>query len=81
MKPIEWRLSETLTLDEAARLAGVSGVNPGRTYQRYESGRRAAPANVVQAIFRLSGGSVGPSDWHDARLQFLNLAAEDQEAA
>lgn len=80
MKPIDWRLSRTLTLEEAARLAGMAGVNPGRSYQRYESGRRAAPASVVESISRASGGAVGPSDWHEVRVDFLGLCSQERAA-
>lgn len=80
MKPIDWRLAQNLTLDEAARRAGVVGVNPGRTYQRYENGRRPAPASVVEGVHRASAGAVGPSDWHKVRLEFLGFPSEERAA-
>ncbi len=81
MKPTEWRKERGLSLDEAGRLAGIAGVNPGRTYQRYESGRRFPPVGVVEAILLASGGSVDPTDWHRVCVEFREIRRAANDSA
>lgn len=68
MKLSDWRKQHQKTLADIAGVVGISGANPGRSLQRYESGERIAPAIVVAAIEDATGGQVSAKDMHDVRL-------------
>ncbi|WP_196258592.1 helix-turn-helix domain-containing protein [Pelagibacterium limicola] len=79
MKLIDWRKERQLTLADMASMIGLSGSNPARDLQRFETGERRPPATVVQAIFDATNGEVTPQDMHDCRLGWerQNLAAAE----
>ncbi|WP_420908396.1 helix-turn-helix domain-containing protein [Aureimonas altamirensis] len=68
MSPKQWRKTLKLTQADAARLAGVSGSNPSRTWQRWETGSRRPPFQVVALVQKLSGGSVCAASWPSSGL-------------
>lgn len=65
--PRQWRLDRGLTLFAAARLVGVAGRNPARTWQRWETGELEPPLNVVSTISEKSEGLVTLDSWRDVR--------------
>jgi len=78
MKLSQWRKQHQKTLADVAGSVGISGANPGRSLQRYESGERVAPAIVIDAIEIATGGQVTAKDMHDVRLAWerANAAVE-----
>jgi transcriptional regulator with XRE-family HTH domain len=63
MRPIDWRKQAGLSQESAAKLVGVSGKNPARTWQRWEIGEREPPVSVIAKIETLSDGNVSARDW------------------
>lgn len=63
LSPAAWRKTRELTLEAAARLVGIRGKNPARTWQRWETGEREPPLRVVQAVAFMSEGAVTPASW------------------
>lgn len=54
MEPIrQWRREQSLSLEEAGALIGVSGVQ----WHRYEAGTRRIPAEKVHALSDVTGVS------------------------
>jgi predicted transcriptional regulator len=72
IKPDMWRTREALSLGVVARRIGITGRNPNRTLQRYETGESPAPVAVIDAYRDLSGGEVTAEDWLDVRRAWLN---------
>jgi hypothetical protein len=52
----DWRVAAGLSLARAARVAGVAGKNPARTWHRWETGEREPPVSVIAAVEELSNG-------------------------
>jgi len=69
--PQQWRNQAKLSLSTVARLLRIKGNNPGRTYQRWESGERKPSPDIIVAVETLSGGSVTASSWALVRSQYL----------
>ena len=69
MLPQEWRRSSGLSQAEVAKLLGLEGKNPSRTWQRYETGERQPRPNVIVAVQRISKGKVTARSWETVRLQ------------
>lgn len=69
--PKAWREDAGLTLAAVAAEAGIAGINPSRTFNRYESGERPCPAEVIAAVQRLSGGKIKAQHWQDVRVAYL----------
>lgn len=68
MKLTDWRKTHSKSLAETAAAIGISGANPARSLQRYESGERVMPA-ILQAQVELhTGGEVTSGDMFAARL-------------
>lgn len=63
MSPEEWRRECGLSQEALARLLGISGKNPARTWQRWEIGDREPPLTVVEKIEALSDGRVNTAAW------------------
>lgn len=80
MLPKHWREQTGISLAELARRLGVAGKNPARTYQRYETGERAAPAAIIQRFREISHDAVRAEDWHEARLAWLDRVAQSRPA-
>lgn len=70
MKLIDWRRHQQKTLAEAATLIGLSGSNPARDLQRFETGERRPSASVVEAIVAATQGAVTAQDMHECRLSW-----------
>lgn len=68
MRLKEWRLTQSLTLLQCARLFEC---NSARTYQRYEDGMHRTDAPLVERIAELTGGAVTAQDMHETRLEWL----------
>lgn len=71
MKLSRWITEQGLSVAEAARRAGIEGVNPQRTLARLASGERDASTEQVARIERLTGGAVTAQDMHETRLAWL----------
>lgn len=69
--PKAWRLSSGFSQGHVAKKAGLTGANPSRTYDRYESGECPCPAAVIEAVRKLSEGVVGAESWQRQRLDYL----------
>lgn len=69
--PKTWRQEAGLSLAQVAARADIAGVNPARTYDRYEKGEQACPAPVVEVVRTLSAGKVDAESWQTVRLAFL----------
>ncbi len=78
MQPKHWREQAKISLGEIARRLGVEGKNPARTYHRYETGERAAPAGIVERFREVSNGAVRAEDWHETRLGWLRQSGRLQ---
>lgn len=63
MKPAEWRRNAGLSQASVAKLVGIEGKNPSRTWQRYETGERQPRADVIAAVERVSKGKVTAKSW------------------
>jgi predicted transcriptional regulator len=61
--PREWREQEGLSLKAAAAMLGISGKNPGRTWQRYEAGDRKPPLALIADVEHHSKGTVTLASW------------------
>ncbi|MFC5421050.1 helix-turn-helix domain-containing protein [Bosea eneae] len=69
MLPQEWRRASGLSQAEVAKLLGLEGKNPSRTWQRYETGERQPRPNVIVAVERISKGKVTARSWEMVRTQ------------
>lgn len=69
--PKTWRNGAGLTLAKVAAECGITGRNPARTYNRYETGEKQAPAEVVAAVDRVSGGKVRAASFQAVRMAWL----------
>lgn len=67
MLPIEWRRSAGLSQAEVAKLVGLGGKNPSRTWQRYEVGERQPRPSMIVAVERISKGKVTARSWEMVR--------------
>ena len=74
ISPRNWRTETNLTMEGAARLVGVLGKNPARTWQRWEQGQLEPPLAIVQAVARVSEGAVSLESWRAVREQYLSAA-------
>lgn len=72
MSPAHWRKDRRLSQRDAAILAGVSGKNPARTWNRWELGERQPPIRVVARIEVESEGRVSARAWADLREAFMS---------
>ena len=70
MRPIDWRKQAGLSQESAAKLVGVMGKNPARTWQRWEIGEREPPVSVIAKIEALSDGAVAARDWLDVGREY-----------
>ncbi|TXM71468.1 helix-turn-helix transcriptional regulator [Methylobacterium sp. WL69] len=61
--PRAWRLSNGLSQSEIARRLGITGKNPARTWQRWETGKARPPINVVVAVEQMSAQQVDARSW------------------
>ena len=68
MKLSDWRKHNTKTLAETAALIGISGQNPARSLQRYESGERVMPALLQERVVQVTSGEVTAQDIFETRL-------------
>lgn len=67
MSPEEWRAGRRLSQDALAKLLGIAGKNPARTWQRWESGIRQPPLSIIVKVEALSDGKVTAASWVAAR--------------
>ena len=63
MSPADWRRETGLSQAAIAKLLGLDGKNPARTWQRYETGQREPGLAVIIAIERMSRGKVTARSW------------------
>lgn len=73
--PKAWRVACGLSLHALARRVGIAGVNPARTYSRYERGESQCPSEIVERVRTLSQGAVGAEDWQRVRCAHLARSA------
>lgn len=79
MKLTDWRKFHSKTLAEVAAAIGISGANPARSLQRYESGERVMPAVLQEKVSAVTSGEVTAQDIFEARLEWeKNNVAEAQ---
>jgi transcriptional regulator with XRE-family HTH domain len=71
MSPSQWRKDRRLSQRDAAILAGITGKNPARTWNRWELGERQPPMRVVAKIEDESDGRVSARAWADLREAFM----------
>lgn len=64
----KWRLTQTLSMAEAAQRMGLESA---RTYHRYESGENRPDAPLVERILSVTEGAVTVQDLHQQRLDWL----------
>lgn len=69
MLPAEWRRASGLSQADVAKLLGLTGKNPARTWQRYETGERQPRSNVIGAVERISKRKVTARSWEMVRAQ------------
>lgn len=74
LSPQEWRQSRQMSLGGAASFFGVTGKNPARTWQRWETGARVPPIEAIVRVEKLSGQEIKAADWYAVRQRFLNAA-------
>ncbi|MCK1282250.1 helix-turn-helix transcriptional regulator [Bradyrhizobium sp. 61] len=70
--PRSWRKAQGLSLGAAAALCGVSGKNPARTWQRWETGEREPSIKAVAAVEKASRGEIKAGTWNVIRQSFLS---------
>lgn len=75
MSPEQWRKAKNFSQDQVARMIGLSGKNPARTWQRWESGERQPPLTVIAKIEVLSEGFVTTTSWIKLRSSRESIAA------
>ena len=75
MSPEQWRNSRGLSQSAMARVLGVSGKNPARTWQRWESGERQPPLKVIRKVETLTDGKVTMLSWIELRSEESERAA------
>jgi transcriptional regulator with XRE-family HTH domain len=69
--PKSWRTEAGMSLAAVAAGCGIGGKNPSKTYSRYETGESPAPADVVEAVRKISRGKITVESFHAARLAHL----------
>jgi len=75
MSPEEWRLSNGWSQAFIAQALGLTGRNPARTWQRWESGERQPPLRVIRKVEVLSDGKVTMLSWIALRSTVSERAA------
>ncbi|WP_103873968.1 helix-turn-helix domain-containing protein [Bosea lathyri] len=75
MLPIEWRTKAGLSQEHVAKCIGLAGLNPARTWSRYERGERQPRPDVIAAVEKLSRGKIKASSWADARAAHIEKSA------
>lgn len=75
MSPEEWRRGRKLSQEALAKLLGLSGKNPARTWQRWERGDRQPPLSIIAKVETLSDGKVTTRSWIDVRTDSERSAA------
>jgi predicted transcriptional regulator len=50
-----------------ASMLGIVGKNPSRTWQRYETGEREPPLEIIAKLEMISDGAVSTSSWMQIR--------------
>lgn len=73
--PRTWRVNANLSMAKAAKIGGVVGKNPARTWQRWETGELEPPLHVVSTIAIESGGAVTLQSWIDLRHSRFSAAS------
>ena len=68
----DWRKAREISVDEAGRLVGVSGVQ----WHRYEAGTRRIAVDKVAAVARITG--IAP---HELRPDLADIFAPKQEVS
>lgn len=48
-------------------MLGITGKNPSRTWQRYETGEREPPVSVIAKLEMISDGAVTTTSWMHVR--------------
>jgi len=67
----DWRIDAKVSQRELAIRLGISGANPARTLQRYESGESQMSSVMVDRLELISGAAVTAQDMHETRLEWL----------
>lgn len=72
LSPQEWRKGIGFSMATLARLLGIEGSNPSRTWQRYENGEREPPLALVCKVEEMSKGTVTTASWVQVRECFIS---------
>ncbi len=76
-----WRKAHSRTLADVARVLGITGKNPSRTVQRYETGAARIDLGTAAAITVMSGGAVTFEDLCRVRREHLSAADVEKDVA
>lgn len=68
--PKRWRQQRKMTMAGVASMLGITGKNPSRTWQRYETGEREPPVSVMAKLEMISEGAVTTSSWMQVRQSY-----------
>lgn len=78
MKLRDWRISNKLSLRQAAVRFGIGGgVNPARRMQRVETGESPVDALLASMIVETTGGVVTLQDLNDVRRDWLSVSRSE----
>ena len=73
MELSEWRKAKKISFDECAALFGITGKNPGRTLQRYETGENKPKSEMMLRIETATEGKVTVGDQLKTRMNWKAL--------
>ncbi len=66
-----------MTMAGAATMLGIGGKNAARTWQRYETGERAPPLELLVRMEMISEGQVTAGAWLQVRQAYLSRLSEE----
>lgn len=69
----DWRIDARVSQRELALRLGISGANPARTLQRYESGESQMSSVMVDRLEAVTKSAVTAQDMHETRLEWLRV--------
>jgi transcriptional regulator with XRE-family HTH domain len=76
LTPAEWRKDAGLSQAAIAAQVGLTGKNPSRTWQKWESGQTEPPLAVMLKFQQISGGEVTLEGWAKVRREHLASVAK-----
>lgn len=61
-------------------MLGISGKNAARTWQRYETGERVPPIDLLLRMEMISDGQVTTASWAQVRQVYVGKRSEGEAA-